>query len=250
VRNAISSELLKLRTTRTFFGLLVGVALLVVAVSALVAVLNDWRPDDSPPGEDVISIATLAILFALVLGVLAVSTEFRHGTITPTLLAVPSRARLVAAKLVAHLLGGLLLGFACVAVSAAIVEPILSARGIESGTSTGDLVSWTLGTSVATGLYAALGVAVGAIVRNQVAGIVGVFAWLMMVEPVLAIVPALADPIERFGIGTLSEGIDGFVTSDTGDPLGQLPAGLVLVGYVVLALLAAVALLRRRDVTA
>ena len=54
-----------------------------------------------PPGPDLLGIAGLSQLFTLVLGILAVSTEFRHGTITPSLLVVPDRTRLVLAKLAA-----------------------------------------------------------------------------------------------------------------------------------------------------
>ena len=38
--------------------------------------------------------------FTLLLGILAVTSEFRHGTITPSLLVVPNRTTLMLAKLV------------------------------------------------------------------------------------------------------------------------------------------------------
>ena len=44
------------------------------------------------------------------LGILAITSEFRHGTITPSLLVVPDRVRLVLAKLGASVLIGLALG--------------------------------------------------------------------------------------------------------------------------------------------
>jgi ABC-2 type transport system permease protein len=241
---AIASELLKLRTTRTFLGLMAAAALLVAGVSALAAAVGTFEEPGVPPGEDLV-----AIVFALVLGALAVTTEFRHGTITPTLLALPSRGRLIAAKLVAHLAAGFAIGLAAVALNLVLVAAILSARGIEGGTSLGEAVGWALGLSGSAALVAGLGVAFGAIVRNQVGALVGLFAWLFVAEPLLAAVPVVGDEIARFGLGGLLDAFDG-VNSPSDELLGQAPAGLLLAAYVALLAVAGVALLRRRDVTA
>jgi ABC-2 type transport system permease protein len=169
MRRALSSELLKLRTTRTFFALTLSAVLLVAGISGLGAALGTWKHGVAP-GEDLVGITTFGTLFALVLGVLAVSTEFRHGTITPTLLTVPSRGRVIAAKVVAHLLAGLVLGLLAVLLNLLLVGAILSLRGIDSGTSATEALRWIAGYGAAGALFAALGVGIGAIVRNQVGG--------------------------------------------------------------------------------
>jgi ABC-2 type transport system permease protein len=249
VTRAISSELLKLRTTRTFLALVASAALLVAGVTALAAAIDPFRDIQVAPGEDLVGVAWFAIVFALVLGLLVVTTEFRHGTIAPTLLAVPSRGQLIAAKLVAHVLAGFALGLAAVVANLVLAEAILSLRGIESGTSLGDAATWAAGLSGASALLAGLGVGFGAIVRNQVGALVGAFAWLFVVEPLLAAVPGIGDAFSRFGIFAALDAVDG-LTADSGDDLlAQGPAALLLVGYVVLLAAAGAQLLRRRDVT-
>lgn len=248
MRRALSSELLKLRTTRTFFALTLSAVLLVATISMLGAALGSWSHGVAP-GEDLVGITTFGELFALVLGVLAVSTEFRHGTITPTLLGVPSRARVIAAKLAAHLLAGLLLGLLVVLLNLALVGAILSARGVATGTSGADALRWIAGYGLAAALFAGLGVGIGAVVRNQVGALVGALAWLFVVENLLGIVPGVRDAIATYGIGPLSDGLT--ASGDSGsDALSQLPAGLVLAAYVLLFAIAGAVLLRRRDVTA
>ncbi len=248
---AIASELLKLRTTRTFFGLVGAAVVLGAVIAGLLAAFVPFEADDGlPPGEDLVGLAGFAPLFALVVGLLAVTTEFRHGTITPSLLAVPSRGRLVAAKVAAHLIAGFLLGLAAVVLDLALVEGLLSARGIESGTTAGEAAGWTAGVAVASALAAALGVGVGALVRNQVGAIVGGFAWILIAEPLLTIVPALEEPVTKYGVGGLVDGADGITVEGGSAVLAQLPASLVLAAYVALAAVAGAALLRRRDVTA
>ncbi len=247
---ALSSELLKLRTTRTFFALMLSAVLLVGVISALASSLADFDMNGVQPGEDLVGIIFFGPLFALVLGVLAVSTEFRHGTITPTLLAVPGRARVIGAKVVAHLLAGFLLGLLVVVLNLALVELVFSIRGIESGTSMGEALRWTAGVSVTAGLLAALGVGVGAVVRNQVGALVGALAWIFIVEPLLTIIPGVDDILEKYGVGPLMDGLNGFEDNTGTDILAQVPAGLLLAGYVALFALAGAVLLRRRDVTA
>jgi ABC-2 type transport system permease protein len=248
VRRALSSELLKLRTTRTFYALVLSAVLLTSGLSVVAAALGTWRSGETAPGQDLVGFSFFGLAFAFVLGLLAVTTEFRHGTITPTLQAVPGRSRLVAAKVATHVLAGLVLGVLAVTLNLLLAEAVLSIRSIDSGTSAGDVVRWVGGLGLAAALFAGIGVGLGAIVRNQVAALVGGFAWLFVVEPLLGAIPTVGDGVGRFGLGGLSDGLDRF-NGRGDDVLGQLPAALVLAAYVVLFAAVGAALLRRRDVT-
>ena len=247
---AFASERLKLRTTRTFYALVLSALLLTGALSVLAAALGSWKPGDTAPGEDLVGLAFFGLPFGFVLGLLAVTTEFRHGTIAPSLLAVPSRSRLIAAKVAAHLLAGLVLGLATVVLNLLLVEAVLGIRDIESGTSLGDALRWTAGSIAVCALFAGLGVGVGSIIRNQVGALVGGFAWLFVAEPLLSALPKVGDGFSTYGLGGLSDGLDGYKGAGGVDLLHQIPAGLLLAAYVAIAAAIAVALLRRRDVTA
>ena len=246
----LGSELFKLRTTRTFYGV-VGSALgLVVLIVVLAAATGAWHPGDKPL-RDVIGISGFAQVFALVLGIVAVTSEFRHGTITPSLLVVPDRVRLTLAKLGASLATGLALGLLAVGVAAALGGTILSGRGISSGITGSQETNMIVGVTIATALYAALGVGVGAIVRNQVGAVVGALVYLFVLENLLQIIKGLRDPLAKYGFAGLGQGLTG--TGDAGGdhpPLGQESAGLVLAGYCAILLIAGIALMKRRDITA
>src|SRR4051794_13757795 len=98
----IRTELLALRTTRLPWALLAGPVLLTagLAASAVLDAGTNGAPSIGTAG------AMLAVLDAtgsgrlviLLLGVLAVTAEFRHGTVTGTFLQSPRRIRVLAAK--------------------------------------------------------------------------------------------------------------------------------------------------------
>lgn len=245
----VGSELLKLRTTRTTIALVGSALALVTLIVALAAATGDWdAPQELTPAEDLIGVAGVAQLFALVLGILAVSTEVRHGTITPSLLVVPDRVRLVVGKLVVHLLAGLALGVAAVAIALAVSALVFALRDVDAGITAALVLEQGVGNVVAIALWCALGVGVGALIRNQVGAIVGALAYVFVVESLLTIVPGLQRPIERYGLGGVTEGLapSGFADADT---LAQLPAGLLLAAYVAVLVVLGTVALRRRDVT-
>src|SRR3954467_8497396 len=244
----IGSEGFKLRTTRTFYGVTLGAIAIVVIISVIAAAAGTFGPTDRP-GLDLLGIAGLAQLFTLVLGVLAVSTEYRHGTITPSLLVVPDRARLVLAKLAAHLAAGFVIGALAYLLCAAIVLPILNARDVETALEGSELVKILVGGSIAAALFAALGVGVGALVRNQVGAIVGSVAYVFVIEPLIGIIPGIDDVVAKWGLGGLSDSLAAGTRDSRADLFGQVPAGLVFAGYVVIFLVAGIYLMRRRDVT-
>ena len=245
---AIAAEFFKLRTTRTAWGVILGALALVVIISLIAALAGDFSSTDEAPGEDLMEISGLVQIFALVLGILSVSTEFRHGTITPSLLAVPDRTRLVLAKLVTALVAGALLGLVASALCAAIVLPLLSARDIATGTDASEIVRLIAGNTAASALYAAIGIGLGALIRNQVGAIIGALGWIFLVEPLLTLIPGFEDFIARWFPTGAANALAGTATNS--DALDQIPAGLLLVVYAGLFVAAGVVVLRGRDVSA
>ncbi len=242
-----SSELLKLRTTRTFYALTGGAIALIVIIAVLGAALGNFK-NTGTPGRDLLSIAGLAPLFALVIGVIGVTTEFRHGTITPSLLVEPVRPRLMAAKVAAILIVGVALGAMCYALCAGVVSVILAGRGIASAMSTSDWIGAVIGGAVATMLYAALGLGVGALLRNQVGAIVVVLAWVFVIENLLGIIPGgFGDAIKKYGLSGVGSSLARTATHAT--RIDQFPAGLLLLGYAVVLVIAGTIIVRQRDVS-
>jgi ABC-2 type transport system permease protein len=243
----LSSELLKLRTTRTFYALIGSAVALIVIIAVLGAALGKFT-NTATPGRALLAVAGLAPLFALVIGVIGLTTEFRHGTITPSLLVEPVRTRLMAAKLAATLIVGLALGVVCYGVCAGLVSVILSGRGIASGMSTSDWVDGVIGGALATMLYAALGLGVGAVLRNQVGAIVVVLAWVFVIESLLGIIPGgFGDAIKKYGLSGVGSSLAR--TAGHASRIGQVPAGLLLLGYALVLVVAGTMVVRQRDVS-
>jgi ABC-2 type transport system permease protein len=159
--------------------------------------------------------------------------------------------KLTLAKLGAALLVGLALGVVANGLSALIGSVILGARDIPNGISGSDVTKMVIGGTVGTALYAALGVGVGAIVRNQVGAVVGSLVFLFVFEPLLNIIKPLRDPVAKYGFGGVGHGLTG-----TGDPtadhppLDQVPAGLLLALYCAILLVIGIWLMKKRDITA
>ncbi len=245
---AVAAELFKLRTTRTSWGVTLGSLALVLVISTIAALAGDFSAGDEAPGLDLLEIAGLVQIFALVLGILIVATEFRHGTITPSLLAVPNRIRLILAKLIAALGAGALLGLVAAALCTAIVFPLLSSRDIDTGGTSGEVLELIAGNLVASALFAAIGVGLGALLRNQVGAIIGALGWIFLVEPLLTIIPGFDDVIAKWFPSGAANAAAGTASSE--DALGQVPAGLLLAAYAAAFVAAGIVMVRRRDVSA
>ena len=229
MRRQLRSELLKLRTTRTVPLVAAGAVLLAVFG---VAVESISRDADALALEvtqrDVLSAgATVGVFAATLVGILAVTSEFRYGTIRPTLLAEPRRRVVIGAKLAACAAAGVLVGLACVAASFAVTHAVLAARGIEPGLTAEHVLVLALGPVGAAVLSAAAGVAVGALFRNQVAALAALAAYALAVDAVL--------------FGALPEA-GRYLPGKAGDALAGRPDELLLAPGAGAAVLAAWAL--------
>lgn len=245
----IRAEALRLTTTRTYWLLAAGAIALIAGGVAPTAAATSFTGGISP-ARQVLAIAGLAQTVALIAGALSVTGEFRHKTITPAVLITPRRTPLLAAKLITSAGAGLAFGLAATGMAAAIALPLLAARHLPAGVSAAGAAAIIAGGAIATALCAALGVGVGAIIRNQAGAITAVLALVYIAEPLLGFIPHLGSAIQQYGLG----GLAAATTRTAGFPgsahlLGQPAAALILAGYAAAALLAGAALLRRRDIT-
>jgi hypothetical protein len=184
----------------------------------------------------------LGALFAALLGAMSVTSEIRHGTIRPTFLVSPRRGRVVAAKVVVSFLLGAGFGLTASALAAIVGAAMLDARGIDVQLDGSDYALLVAGGTAASALWAAIGVGVGAIVRNQVPTLIGITAWLLFVEGLFG--ENLVD-VSKFAPGTLGMAVSG---QEPGALLAPGISLLLLSLYAALAATAGWMSTTRRDV--
>lgn len=238
------SEFRKMRSTRTNLGLLAGMIALIL-VFLLTIGLTGPRSDlaDHDHQHRLFSVGTQAALFATLIGVMAITSEFRHGTIRSTFVVTPHRRRVIAAKVLSSLLMGLLFGAFAIGLSFAVGYAVLAARGAHLALDENHVLLLVLGTIAMTALWAALGVGLGALMKNQVFAVIALLVWTGVVNPILdSAVPGAG----RFTPIAASASV-------TADPsnylLSPLLGGLLLLAYTVLFVVIGAMLVARRDVT-
>ena len=85
------------------------------------------------------------------------------------------------------------------------------------------MASIVIGLTLATGLWAALGVGLGALVRNQVGAIVGALIFTFVGEPLLGILPAgFGDEMQKYGRPARPTRSGNLQSQNTGDVLGPV----------------------------
>jgi hypothetical protein len=235
------AELYKARATRSVWWL--GAVAVVFCVVWAVVDVALWLGDRSAAHvESAYAMAQQGYVFALVIGVLLVAGEYRHQTVTWSLLVTPRRSRVIAAKLVTCAVIGLIVG-----LTAAV------ATGVYVFAATGLFTSGVplalVGSVLSTMLWTVFGGALGALVRNQTATVAVAFVWFFYAEWLLiAMVPAVG----RWTPTGAAKAVSGW-TRDAmpvaGDLLPMWAGGLVFLAYALAAAGLAVLTTTRRDVT-
>ncbi|HEX2274848.1 MAG TPA: hypothetical protein VHG90_13315 [Acidimicrobiales bacterium] len=250
MRNLLRAELLKLRTIRVTYGLLAGGAAMA-ALSVVAVILTAGREEGGPPlhtAEGVRNVfangGSISVL-TLVLGILVVTGELRHGTITQTFLITPSRSRVIGAKVVAMALVGLVFGAVASLVVLAIGLPWLAAEDASARLLSADVLLPLTAGLASSALFGVIGVGVGALIRNQVAAVVTALVWQFVLESALVgLLPAVGKWLPQGAARALSQ-----ETLAEGSLLPAWAGGLVLLAYGVTFAAVGARLLVRRDVT-
>ena len=265
----LSMEFRKYFSTRTWWALLLvavvwtamNVAIMVLAVHFGGSSTNDQSGMSLPTGDDLARMlysmgATFGFVFPALVGAMSVAGEYRHQTLTPTLLADPVRWRVLAAKFVSVVpLGALYAGAVIVGCLLAGAGP-LALLGDPTGLGAGRTWEMFARMVLAMVLWGLVGVGLGTLVTNQMVAIVTLLGITMFLEPTLRALPALIGhdvPVLAYLPGALGDGVTGvslFSSLSEGGVslLSLVPAVLGLLVYA-LALTAAGYFLRfRQDV--
>lgn len=250
---ALRAEFRKLFTTQVWFWLSVLALALTLLIAILVSVNVHSSTADSGAFTGIINGATnFSYLISAVLGVIGLTGEYRHLTVTPTFLSVPRRGIVIAAKLITYLLFGLALGIVVIGAAVAVAYPWLTGKGfsIDLGSTTNLRV--LLGGVVTVAVFGIIGVGVGALLRNQVAAVVGIVIYLFVAEPLLQIIPKVRSAYPYLPGGAqsaLTSSPDNANAADGVHLLQPWQGGLVLLAYGLVFAILGWLLAVRRDVT-
>lgn len=248
----IKAEWLKFRSVRSNLTTLASAAAATIGFGMLFSAFagSDDQVGPNRAGADALTMSlggvNMAQIFVAVLGVMFVTSEYGSGLIRTMFAAVPSRLPVLGAKAIVAAAA------TTVVMSAAAVVAFLAGQAVygvpEAAMSLGDdgVVQALLGTGAYLGGIAAMGVALGFLLRSAGAAI-GVVISSLMVAPILvSLLPSdMGDPIGRYLPSNAGAAFRSVVA--TPDLLSPGAGAAVFALWVVGMVGAAAILIRRRD---
>jgi ABC-type transport system involved in multi-copper enzyme maturation permease subunit len=218
------SEWTKIRSVRSTIASLGLLVVLTLGFTALFTWLtvSQWSKADSSQQRQVIADPVSTILgsgFQLsqlticVLGVLVITSEYATGMVRASLLAVPRRVPMLAAKSVVFsmlvFVVGELVAFPSFFIGAAVLHS-------KAPVSIGD--PGVLRAVIGGGLYLAVlglfALAIGGLVRHTAAGITGVIGFVLVLAPLSQLLP-----------GSFGKHLHAYLPSEAGHLIGQAHQG-------------------------
>lgn len=243
----VAAEYLKFRTTRAWIGfLIVVVALTSIAVAGTVGSADDADLGTSQLSRNILSSSGFAGVIAFLIGIVCVTAEWRHGTITRTFLVTPRRGLVLVAKEIWVVLLAAFVALLALFLVLAIALPWLDLEG--SSFELGDGLAGYAGRIVlVTMLWGALGVGIGAVVQSQTPALVGAILWILIVEALITALLGLAE-LDVLGEYLPGRALASFDGTDEGG-LSTWPAGAVGLAWVVGLGILGYLRMSRQDVT-
>ncbi|MGR6321879.1 ABC transporter permease [Micromonospora soli] len=273
--NLVRSELLKIRTTNTWwiFGLITlplwALALLFnwLQTAALTSGnVGDVPADQADQMAAVSSADSLAanlytngqffgLLIVMLLGIVVVTSEFFHQTVTTTFLTAPHRTAVMLAKLAAAGVLALLFWVGTTALNLVAAPLVLNATDVGAQFGSGAVWRAVALNGLAYLLWSVLGVGIGVLIRSQIgATVTGILLYLGGAIGAGIAIGLLA---ARFGdwinklqllVPSLASGLMVSGTEIPGNP-PRWAGAAVLIGYAVVAGAIGVLTIRRRDIS-
>jgi ABC-2 type transport system permease protein len=275
--NLVRSELLKIRTTSTWWlfglGALVMLALtfLINAISAHFTMKNgipanadaEQAEQFRAQADSLFQAANLytsgqffSLLFVMLLGIIVVTNEFYHQTATTTFLTTPHRTVVVIAKLVASTLIGVFFWLVTTLINIPATMIFLNSEGVDNHFGDPEIIRAILLNLLAYTLWGIFGVGFGILIRSQIgATVTAVLLYVLGTLAVGFIFTALQLWLDADWIGELQVIVPSVAsqlmvsgTELPGSP-PQWVGAAVLIGYAVVTGTIGTLLVRTRDIS-
>jgi len=197
----------------------------------------------------------VGFLFALVLGVVIVTSEFANQTAAVTFVTVPRRTTVVTAKVVAAACCGALFWLVGTILAAVATPLFLYSQHVSTS-----LAGWAVTRSVLLNLLAFLawgvfGLGLGAVLRNQMASVIAaiaVYAGSFGAELVFTLLYNLFHQDWLLGMPVIAPAVASEVMITSGQAFPYAPpgwvGGVIMIGYTVALVAGGIAQAKRRDV--
>lgn len=259
----LNSEFIKFRTLLSTMILLASTAVVMVGFGALSAWGTGQFADQaaSDPeaaaaiaaqgGDLAVTVPTSGVSFAQLilgsLGVLLMSSEFTTGMARSTFAAVPKRLPAFVAKLVVVIVSAFVLTAVSTYIAGLVAVPILENFDLKLDLASSQSVKLLLVTSAYVVAVAAIGMALGTMLRNSAGGIMALVGLFFVAPIAFQLIPGdFFEEARKYLPGNTINPLT--AVEHVPDTLEVWQAALVLGAWVVVPVVLAMALLKKRDV--
>ncbi|MFF5154689.1 ABC transporter permease subunit [Streptomyces sp. NPDC000348] len=251
--HALASEWTKIKSVRSTMWTLGVFVLLVVGIGLLTGlVVSSADPDMG--GESPLSLGFFGLLLGgmciITLGVLTTASEYGTGMIRTTMVACPSRGRVLLAKALVFFLIAFVVTLVCATLVGFLHMALLEGNNAKEPTGE-EWLKGTVGVSLYVALLGTLSLAVGSIIRHS-AGAITLMIGAVLAPLVIALFmfsSSLADVQEALFEYSIPNQMSIFYANSLSEsgPSGWDPLWIML-AVTAAALGGAFALLQKRDV--
>jgi ABC-2 type transport system permease protein len=205
--DALRSEWTKLRSVRSTFWALTVTVVVGIGLGALISAVAahgyakssaasklSWDPTGISQAG--VAIGSLAIV---VLGVLCISSEYSSGMIRTSLIAVPKRGRILAAKALVFAAVTFVVGEVTTFVAFFVGQALISGHAPHAVMTDPGVARAVVGGGLYLSALAVLSVAVGALLRHPAAAIAAMVAFLLILPGIAQALPdSWRNPVNEF----------------------------------------------------
>lgn len=275
----VRAELLKLRTTSAAWWLGVGALVTTALALPLNILLADQFLGSSPDtqGLDPVDAEALlaqqdigvqaaniytsgqhfGLLLVLVVGILLLTGEFHHQTVTTTFLTTPQRTRVIISKFIAAVLVAALFWAVTTVINLVVGALWLNAAGYGHQLGEWDVIRSILLNLLAYAIWAIFGVAFGTLITNQLGAVVTASAlYLIGTQAASVIFYALSRWLDNPTIlewQVIVPSIASMLMITGGEDIPGSPpqwvGAVILIGYAVVTGTLGTLITRKRDIS-